>query len=448
MQSWGPFGPPPKSWGNDPFSAGADPFGAPQPGKAKPQDPWASVPDPWAPVPGAPSVGPAPMRGGVGKGWFGRQPPAHGTAQPDPWGSYTAPPRVDPWGDPQPVPPAQRPGYVDPWGGPPVGPTPLPVPKRSALPAVLMGAAGIVVVLVLVAAGVFVVFKQQGESSASGPVSPTSEMPATDQPTFTPSPRTRTTSTSPTPTTLPIPTGPAALGQNRLYANFDAGLPKQPCSPAGWPSDAGSALAFYEGVMPCLEAAWKPVLTGADMGFHGATVLVPTGTVVSNPCGTETVGPGDTPAFYCSTNETLYMPLAGMPAERFGDKAIIYLSMFAHEFGHHVQSLTGTLAEEGQQSRAAGTESAAGLELSRRLELQAQCFSGMFVGSIVDSGGRFTGSDYQIALDDNSNRGDWNPNAPRDHGSVAHSGAWWDQGYRENKVGQCNTWLSPPEDVS
>ncbi|MGV0678571.1 neutral zinc metallopeptidase [Mycolicibacterium fortuitum] len=95
-----------------------------------------------------------------------------------------------------------------------------------------------------------------------------------------------------------------------------------------------------------------------------------------------------------------------------------------------------------------GEQSAEGLELSRRSELQAQCFSGMFVGSVIDTGGRLTVADYQIALGDNAKRGDWDSNLPRSHGTSEHSGSWWDQGYRLNKIGECNTWLSPPSDVS
>ncbi|MFV1356627.1 hypothetical protein [Mycolicibacterium fortuitum] len=77
------------------------------------------------------------------------------------------------------------------------------------------------------------------------------------------------------------------------------------------------------------------------------------------------------------------------------------------------------------------------------MELQAQCFSGMFVGSIVDTGGRFTTADYQVIAD-----GNWDAVSPRDHGSPEHSGSWWDHGYRLNKIGECNTWLSPAGDVS
>ncbi|WP_135458536.1 neutral zinc metallopeptidase [Mycobacterium sp. DL99] len=408
MQSWGPFGPPPKSWGDDPFAAGADPFAQAKSDNAKPADPWASAPDPWATAPSG-----------------------------------------------SPVPPQHQPGDADPWGGQsPAYPAPLPTPKSPRRPAILIGSAvAVVVVLALIAAGV-AVFKQQGSTSASEPASPAGAVP-TSELTSTPS---YTATTTPPPTTtsaMPLPTGEAALGQNRIYANFDAGLTKQPCNPVGWPSDAVAAEIFYQAALQCLEAAWKPVVTAAGFEFRNVTLSVPTGDVMTTPCGTYSTSPGQNPARYCSgqlpqgtLSETIYMPLAGMPADRYGDKAIIYLSMLAHEYGHHIQSLLGTGGEESRQKDAVGEQSEQGLELTRRYELQAQCFSGMFIGSIVDTGGRFTVADYQIALDDNATRGDWNPSAPRDHGSKAHFSGWWDQGYRENKIGQCNTWLSPSSDVS
>ncbi|WP_454788327.1 neutral zinc metallopeptidase [Mycolicibacterium lutetiense] len=406
MQSWGPFGPPPKSWdNNNPFAAGDDPFTPAEKGTAKPADPWTSAVDPWANAPSGP---------------------------------------------PPPQQQQQQSGYTDPWGGQSPAypaPMPLPPPKSSRRPAILIGsAAAVVVVLALVTAGVMVL-KKQGTASASEPASPAVAEP-TSELTAAPS---YTASTTPPPTTttaMPLPTGEAALGQNRIYANFDAGLAKQPCNPPGWPSDAAASETFYQAILQCLENAWKPLLAAAGFEIRRPTLSVPTGDVMTTPCGTYSANPGQNPARYCGSNDTLYMPLAGMPAEKYGDQAIIYLSMFAHEFGHHIQELTGTLSEEYKRTQAVGEQSAEGLELSRRKELQAQCFSGMFVASIIDTGGRFTVTDYQIAVDDNANRGDWDPNAPSNHGSSAHSVGWWDQGYRLNKIGECNTWLSPASDVS
>ncbi len=55
--------------------------------------------------------------------------------------------------------------------------------------------------------------------------------------------------------------------------------------------------------------------------------------------------------------------------------------MVAHEYGHYVQELSGVIGAYYKQLSTVGVNSSAGLLLSRRLELQAQCFSGMFFAS-------------------------------------------------------------------
>ncbi|WP_081278809.1 neutral zinc metallopeptidase [Mycolicibacterium fortuitum] len=232
------------------------------------------------------------------------------------------------------------------------------------------------------------------------------------------------------------------MGQNRIYANFDAGLAKQQCNPPGWPSDEAAAQIFYQAAILCLDNAWKPLITAVGMKFRSPKLSI------TKNCGDTPVGSGGYSALYCTEHDTLYMPVKGMPPEKYGDKAIIYLSTLAHENGHHVQHLIGTSSEWYSRALVVGEQSAKGLELSRRSELQAQCFSGMFVGSVIETGGRFTVADYQIALGDNAKRGDWDSNLPRSHGTSEHSGSWWDHGYRLNKIGECNTWLSPASDVS
>ena len=369
------------------------------------------------------------MRGSVPS--WGQAPPAHGAGQPDPWGGYAA-----------------QQGYGNPWGAPPVAFAP---PKRSALPAILLGGGAVVVVLVLLAAGAFVVLGKPESSTASGRTTQvTSALETTDEAGVTTTrtrrtSATRTRTTSSTPTAPPTPTGPAALGDNPLFSDPEVGLAKQACRPVGWPKDSAAGKPFFESVGKCLNTAWAPLVTAAGLEFHTGAVVVPTGTKINSPCGVTNMETENVAAFYCSSDETLYMPVAGFEPERYGNQPLIYIGVFAHEFGHHIQNITGILDEENKQERANGRKSAAGLEISRRTELEAQCFSGMFVGSIVDSGGPFTQDDYKAVLKDSA-RGD-RPGDDRDHGTSDHSRAWWNQGYTENAIGDCNTWRATSADV-
>jgi len=45
-------------------------------------------------------------------------------------------------------------------------------------------------------------------------------------------------------------------------------------------------------------------------------------------------------------------------------------------------------------------------------------------------------------------RGDHTPGEPRDHGTDAHTVAWWEQGAQKNRTVECNTWLATPAQVS
>ncbi|OHU96086.1 hypothetical protein BKN37_22785 [Mycobacterium talmoniae] len=325
---------------------------------------------------------------------------------------------------------------------------PVPPKTRPIIPIVL-GAAAIVVALIVVAGAVVVVAKKGTTSTASGPMTTASALtsvPTTATTTSYPTSTTRRTTRTSTSTTKATPTGTAALQGNPLFANFGAGLARQACNSVGWPFNNDAAKVFFDSVTPCLDTVWRSlVTTTTGLTYRSPQVLVPTGTVITSPCGTEEIGPR-VAAFYCPGNQTLYMPPSGLQVDENGNQPIIYIAVFAHEFGHHIQEVTGISSAAWQQMRAEGVESAAGLEMSRRLELEAQCFSGMFVGSIVDSGGMFTQADYQTAYEDQL-RGD-HTGGPRDHGTDAHAQGWWRQGGDTGQIGQCNTWLAPPSDVS
>ncbi|TDH51028.1 hypothetical protein E2F47_16860, partial [Mycobacterium eburneum] len=355
---WDPFGGgSQKPWNGDAFGGGRSPYGAGPSGRAA--DPWAGAPDPWgaAPqpyqVPTAASAAPAPARGDTGryKVLSGlRRPPTApvyggGYQQSMPqrpvygarFSGYAAPAApVAPAAPPQAVPQTQWGVYqsVDPFGSP-LSPAAAPVAPQKTRPIIpiVLGAVAIVVALLVVTGAVVVVAKKGATSTASGPITTASA------PTFTttasyPTSTTRRTTTS-TSTTKPTPTGTAALEANPLYSDPAAGLARQACNADGLPTNADTGNAFFGSLTPCLEQAWRPLVTATtSLPYRSPVVLVPDGTVITSPCGTTNVGPGRNPAFYCSTNETLYMPIAGMPPERFGNNAIIYISMFAHEFGH------------------------------------------------------------------------------------------------------------------
>lgn len=322
-----------------------------------------------------------------------------------------------------------------------------PRPKSNAGPvmaivlvAVLIAAAGIV--------GIVALNKKKDHVADVGYDSSTSSSYTTT----TTTDETTTTTTEETTTTYEEPTetyeGPEpvyALGDNPLFiANNYA--PAITCNLATWDTSPQGAANFFLSALPCLDEAWAPVMETAGLPFFSPSIQFPEGTEWSSPCGSVSQGGGVVAAFYCGEDNTLYMPFAGLQSEMYGAHPGVYLAVLSHEYGHHVQAMSGVLATYADERYNVGVDTEAGLELSRRLELQAQCFSGMFFAATWSRG----------SVDDNilqeartsQDRGDHNPGVPRDHGTDEHTSAWWEQGAQKNLTNECNTWLSPPEDVA
>jgi predicted metalloprotease len=82
------------------------------------------------------------------------------------------------------------------------------------------------------------------------------------------------------------------------------------------------------------------------------------------------------------------------------------------------------------------------LELTRRMELQADCFSGMFIsatsgrGSISKTLGNSASSAFRSSV------------ADKTHGSVKHQIQWGTTGGKNNNTSACNTWLAPAGEIS
>ncbi|MGW9112248.1 KPN_02809 family neutral zinc metallopeptidase [Microbacterium sp. NPDC055683] len=123
-----------------------------------------------------------------------------------------------------------------------------------------------------------------------------------------------------------------------------------------------------------LDQFWGDTL--ADAYREPGLVIVDGQTATS--CGTASNAAGP---FYCPPDETVYVDptFFSLLRERYDAQAgpLAQLYVLAHEWGHHIQNLEGTLSEH--QSSATGPESD-----GVRTELQADCFAGAWVGDMTD----------------------------------------------------------------
>ena len=151
-------------------------------------------------------------------------------------------------------------------------------------------------------------------------------------------------------------------------------------TPAPGPSRAAPAAQdpakdFAAAVLGDTEDVWKAVFQALGLRYEPPR-LVLFRRATQSACGHASASTGP---FYCSADRELYLDTAffGELSRRFGapgDFAQAYV--IAHEVGHHVQNLTGTMAKVDQQMQrldARGRNA-----LSVRLELQADCYAGIW----------------------------------------------------------------------
>jgi predicted metalloprotease len=133
---------------------------------------------------------------------------------------------------------------------------------------------------------------------------------------------------------------------------------------------------FSRRVLGLTEDTWSAIFAEAGRTYRAPTLVLFTSRV-SSACG---LAGSATGPFYCPTDRKLYLDLGffddlrRMAGIRSGfDFAAAYV--IAHEVGHHVQNLLGTAAAvRNEQERSPGAAN----QLSVLLELQADCYAGVF----------------------------------------------------------------------
>ncbi|MEU8357634.1 neutral zinc metallopeptidase [Nonomuraea sp. NPDC048882] len=237
----------------------------------------------------------------------------------------------------------------------------------------------------------------------------------------------------------------AALAKNPIYKTGKLGY-KTCDEPDVQSADLDEVRVYLEGVLDCLDAAWKPVVQRAGFTFGKPTLRLTGKAGVPTGCGKF---PAGAQAVYCPTNRRITFLVEPGTVEEPND--LWLMVVLAHEYGHHVQRLTGML---GAMTRYNGKNAARVLDESRRIELQAECLSGTFVGSVWHSLGRketdFTfiarrgGSGSVLSLLGIKGK----DQAQQTHGSAKNIGAWLTRGYDTESAGGCNTFKAPKSQVS
>jgi predicted metalloprotease len=204
-------------------------------------------------------------------------------------------------------------------------------------------------------------------------------------------------------------------------------------------SDTDEFLAY---VVSDIQAYWEETFA-ANGRDYPETVLVLFEDATQSACGPASSSTGP---FYCPADQKVYLDLGFFDElqSRFGaeggDFAIAYV--VAHEFGHHIQTVTGVSNAVIQQSEQDPSQSNA---LSVRQELQADCLAGVWAysaASDVEPGDIQEALSAAAAVGDDriqqSTQGRINPESWT-HGSAEQRVEWFTRGQQSGDPSVCDT---------
>jgi hypothetical protein len=271
---------------------------------------------------------------------------------------------------------------------------------------------------------------------------------ATANPTSVPSPSEPVATRSGS-STGSTPTRPnKSLAKNTIYA-IDLGdsgvLCKVKVRSPKPPLKDDNLASYGKRLVRCLMKAFAKPLAAYGIELSPPKVKAYRKTI-KTPCGR--FNQRGAPAYYCSATRTIYWPVtADDSSEAYTFARLGYVGLVAHEFGHHLQAESGMLREYALRAYRAKKRSERHL-LSRRLELQALCFEGVFLAAAARSLELSSDDRYQLRIW-HSYTGDEDPPSSRkpDHGSSAAQIRWLNRGLDSADFGRCNTWKASKKSV-
>ncbi len=233
------------------------------------------------------------------------------------------------------------------------------------------------------------------------------------------------------------------MGYNPLAIIGMGGISSQPVNKA----EDEKRKVFISKVLKSTEDVWTETLAKYGMRYSKPTMVLYRGYTKSG-CGAaqSQMGP-----FYCPADKKVYLDLGFFDdlAKRHnspGDFAQAYV--LAHEIGHHIQDLQGTLNKVQQAKQSWGGNSKKANALQVRVELQADCYAGAWAYHAQKKFKMLEPGDVEEALraassigDDTLQRQAGQKVRPDGftHGSSKQRVAWFRRGFESGDLRQCDT---------
>jgi len=222
--------------------------------------------------------------------------------------------------------------------------------------------------------------------------------------------------------------------------------PVEQTAPAGKPPAGDTEARFVSQVLADTEDTWRELFRKSGRQYQDPKLVLFTG-ATPTACGTgqSAMGP-----FYCPADQKVYIDLAFYRdlRERFrapGEMAQAYV--IAHEVGHHVQNLLG-IADRVRQLQSQARDQTRANALSVRMELQADCFAGIWANQANRTRQILEQGDLEAALtaaaaigDDRLQKQSQGYVVPESftHGTSEQRIRWFRRGYETGDIRQCDT---------
>jgi predicted metalloprotease len=210
-----------------------------------------------------------------------------------------------------------------------------------------------------------------------------------------------------------------------------------------------SMAQFSKIILENTEEVWTDIFNQMGRTYRKPTLVLYT-SATRTGCG---MASADVGPFYCSADEKIYLDVSffrQMATQLHAGGDFAYAYVIAHEVGHHVQKLLGTLDQVNAQM-ARSTEDVAN-ELSVRLELQADFYAGVWANHTEKYNWLVPG-DIEKALNAASQIGDDTLQRQAQgyvqpesftHGTSEQRYSWFYKGYRTGNINAGDTFSANP----
>ena len=217
-------------------------------------------------------------------------------------------------------------------------------------------------------------------------------------------------------------------------------------SPSGQaaPTDAGTTkdaqYRFVGQVGTLLEDYWSKSFQESGQRFEKATLVIFDAPTDTGGCG---IGQPEAGPFYCPPSQKIFIDFGFyQQLERQlgfdGDFAMAYV--LAHEYGHHVQNLLG-IDDEVRKAQDGASQAEANA-LSVKMELQADCFAGVWAKSAynrMEQGDLDEAIDAAQAVGDDAIQGSNANQESFTHGTSEQRKQWFTTGFESGDASRCDT---------